>query len=91
MVSMSCHAAQKAIEIIGNTRYILAIELLCACQAIDLKRPLKTSEPLEKIHRFVRQHIPRLVNDRVMYPEIEAAQNMLKTGKIIEIVKPYLA
>lgn len=87
MVSMSCNAAQKALEIIENTGYILAIELLCACQAIDLKRPLKTSMPLEKVHQFVRQHIPRLVNDRVMYPEIESVRELLKAGKIIELVE----
>lgn len=91
LVSMSCNAAQKALEIIENTMYILAIELLCACQAIDLKRPLKTSPALEKVHQYVRQHIPRLVNDRVMYPEIESVRSIIETGKIIELVEPFLA
>ena len=89
LVSMSCYAAQKALEIIENTGYILAIELLCACQAIDLKRPLKTSTPLEKVHEFVRQQIPRLKNDRIMYPDIEAVYQMVIQGGINNIVQPY--
>ena len=57
-VSMSCHAAQKALEVVENTEYILAIELLCAVQAIDLKEPLKSSTPLEKVHQQIgRAHV----------------------------------
>ncbi len=84
MVSMSCHAAQKALEIIENTSYILAIELLCACQSIDLKKPLKTSKPLGRVHHLVREKISYLLNDRVMYPDIEAARRLIVEGKIFD-------
>jgi len=86
MVSMSCHAAQKALEIVENTSYILAIELLCACQAVDLKRPLKSSQPLERAHQLVRENIPHLSNDRVMYRDIEAARRLIVERKLVDIV-----
>ena len=87
MVSMSCHAAQKALEIIENTSYILAIELLCACQSIDLRKPLKTSIPLERVHQLVREKIPHLSSDRVMYPDIEAARRLIVERKVFNAVQ----
>lgn len=89
-VSMSCHAGTKALEVLKNTEYILAIELLCACQAIDLKKPLKTSKALEQIHKYVREHIPHLSTDRLMQPDIESAYEMIARGKIIDLVKPFI-
>lgn len=88
LVSMSCHAAQKALEIIKNTGYILAIELLCACQAIDMKRPLKSSNSLEKVYQLVREHVPHLSGDRILYLDIEAAFKLIAEEKIIETAKP---
>jgi len=88
LVSMSCHAAQKALEIIENTGYILAIKLLCSCQSIDMKRPLKSSEPLEQVHRLVRKHVSHLTGDRIMYPDIEAVYKLITAEKIIEAAKP---
>lgn len=81
-VSMSCHAAQKTLEIVENTEYILGIELLCACQAIDLKEPLKSSTALEKVHQLVRDHIPHLAKDRYMKPDIEMARELIVSGKV---------
>ncbi len=85
LVSMSCHAAQNAMEIIENISYILAIELPCACQAIDLKRPLKTSEPLEKIHRLVREKFFHLSSDRIMCTDMEMARRLIVERRILEI------
>ncbi|MBD3288273.1 histidine ammonia-lyase [candidate division KSB1 bacterium] len=81
-VSMSCHAALKALEVVENTEYILGIELLCACQAIDLKEPLKSSTPLEKVHQLVRAHVPHLTTDRYMKPDIEKARELIVSGKV---------
>lgn len=53
-VSMGGFAARKALQVVEHVEQVIAIELLAACQAIDLRRPLKTTEPLEKIHALVR-------------------------------------
>jgi len=89
-VSMSCHAGNKALEVIENTEYILAIELLCACQAIDLKKPLKTSKALDQVHQFVREQIPHLSTDRFMQPDIESAHKIVSQGKIIELIREFI-
>jgi histidine ammonia-lyase len=82
-VSMSSHAARKALEVVGHTEHILAIELLCACQAMDLKQPLRSSDVLEGIHAYVRKTIPHLKQDRVMYPDIEAARRMIAEKELV--------
>jgi len=70
-VSMSMNAGLKALEILENTKYILAIEMLCACQALDLLRPLKTSPYLEKVKKRVRKIVPFMKTDRPLTPFIE--------------------
>jgi histidine ammonia-lyase len=68
-----------------NVFNIIAIELLAACQGIDLLRPLKTSPILEKIHHLVREHIPYYDKDRYFAPDIAAAKALIQTGKIKEV------
>ena len=53
-VSMGGWAARKALKVVENVENCLAIELLCACQSIDLRRPLTTTPILEKLHQLVR-------------------------------------
>jgi len=76
-VSMSMNAGLKALEILENTKYVLAIEMLCACQALDLLRPLKTSRALEKAKKNVRKIVPFMKTDRPLTPEIEKIKAML--------------
>jgi histidine ammonia-lyase len=71
-VSMGMTSARKLREIVKNVRYVLGIELLAAAQAIDLRRPLKTSPKLEALHARVRQVVPKLEDDRYLAPDIEA-------------------
>ena len=54
-VSMGGYSARKALAVVFNVETVLGIELLCACQAIDLLAPLKTTPVLQKIHSVVRQ------------------------------------
>jgi len=69
---MSMSAALKAEQAVARAREVVAIELLCACQAIDLLAPLETSPPLKKVHAFVRSHVPILDSDRAPAPDIAA-------------------
>lgn len=57
-------AARKALQVVENVEYVIAIELLAACQAIDFLRPLKSTEPLEKVHALVREVVPFMNKDR---------------------------
>jgi histidine ammonia-lyase len=81
-VSMSMNAGLKAMEVLENTKYVLAIELLCACQAIDLLRPLRTSPRLEGIKKRIRRAVPFLDADRELTPLIEKIKELIDQGKI---------
>jgi len=58
-VSMGATAALKLATIHDHVRLVLAIELLCAAQGIDLRRPLRTTPPLEAVHAVIRAKVPR--------------------------------
>jgi len=63
-VSFAMHAAVKALALVRNVRRIVAAELLCAAQGIESHRPLRSSVPLEALHRGVRELVPPLDGDR---------------------------
>ena len=72
-VSMGMGAALKLQDVVGNTKVILGIEFLSAAQGIDLLRPLRSSDPIEAVHRLLRERVAPWTEDREMAPEIEAA------------------
>jgi len=78
-VSMSMTAALKAQCAVGRAREVIAIEILCACQAIDLLAPLTTSPPLKKVHDLVRSRVPMLEHDRAPAPDIVEITNLIAT------------
>lgn len=82
-VSMSMGAGLKARQIVENTRNILAIELLSACQGIDLLSPLKTGRLAAQAMAAVRGVAPTLEEDRVMTPDIEAVSRLI-SGKTFQ-------
>ena len=69
-VSMGANGAVKCKRVIDNVEKVLAIELLTAVQAIDFRRPLKTSEQLEKIIVSFRQEIPFNETDRILHDDM---------------------
>jgi len=81
-VSMSMGAALKAARIVDLATFVVAVELLAACQAIDLLAPLTTSAPLARVHRGVREHVPVLTTDRPPAPDIERVASMIASGAI---------
>ena len=76
-VSMSMGAALKAEHAIQLATRVIAVEILCACQAIDLLAPLTTSPSLQRVHARVRSIVPRLTGDRPPAPDIEAISQMI--------------
>ena len=79
---MGVTAGLKAREILRNVEMILAIELLCAAEGIDYRRPLRTSASLEAVHALIRAEIPHLSEDRVLYPDVATAAEMIRDGSV---------
>jgi histidine ammonia-lyase len=81
-VSMGAWGARKAARVVTNSRRVLAIELLAAAQAIDLLRPLRTSEPLERIHHKIRKRVPRLEQDRWLHDDLKYLEDIITTREL---------
>ena len=86
-VSMGMHAAVKGMEALVNAETVLGIELLCAAQGIDLRRPLRSSGPVEAAHAVVRAHVPFLGTDRALHKDLEAAQRLVRSGELLIAVE----
>ena len=76
-VSMGANAATKLYRIVLNTERVLAIELFNAAQALEFRRPARTSPALEELVAEFRKKVPFIDNDTVMYPHIEASVQFL--------------
>jgi histidine ammonia-lyase len=81
-VSMSMHAAIKAERALQLATSVIAVEVLCACQAIDLRKPLETSPALARAHQIVRDRVPMLVDDRSPAPDLDAIAEIIRVGKL---------
>ncbi len=81
-VSMSMGAALKAERALHLATRVIAVEILCACQAIDLLAPLTTSQRLQHVHARVRSIVPRLAGDRPPAPDIEAITKIIEDGSL---------
>lgn len=77
-VSMGANAATKLVRVVENTERILAIELFNAAQAMEFRRPLKSSPVIEKLHADFRKVVPFIDDDEVMYPHIANAVKFLQ-------------
>lgn len=77
-VSMGSNAATKLWRVVGNTERVLAIELFNAAQALEFRRPARTSPALERLVAEYRQRVPFIDNDQVMYPHIAASVEFLR-------------
>src|SRR5687768_9389623 len=81
-VSMSMSAALKVSRAVDLARHVVAIELLCASQAIDLLRPLETSPPLSRAHDSIRARVPTLVDDRPPSRDIALISELIARGDL---------
>ena len=79
-VSMGSNAATKLARVVNNTERVLAIELFNAAQALEFRRPLRSSEAVENMVAKYRKIVPYIDNDRVMYPLIDASITFLQNN-----------
>ncbi|MES2766989.1 MAG: histidine ammonia-lyase [Bacteroidota bacterium] len=82
--SMGSISAQKCWKVVNNLQTVLAIELLCAAQAIDFLRPLKSSARLEAVHAAIRTRVPFAETDRVLFDDIQDVRDLIESGEILK-------
>ncbi len=88
-VSMGSISGRKLNQVIDNLEYILAIELLSACQAIEFRRPLKSSELLEFAHHYVREFVGFASEDRIFADDINKVAGIIKDFSFVEKVNEF--
>jgi len=81
-VSMGWGAARKLLTVIDNVRRVLAIEILCATQAIGYRAPLEPAAGTGRLVEAVRERAPALDGDRSHSEEIESVAAMIENGEI---------
>jgi histidine ammonia-lyase len=85
-VSMGVTAAQKAMEAADNTADILSVELLCAAQALEFHRPLRSGKGTRAIYDAIRHVVPALAVDREMHRDLRAIRDLIDGGVINALV-----
>ena len=76
-------AALKARTVVGYAAHVVATELVCACQGLEFHRPLRSTDALEAALAQVREHVPRLEEDRSLAGELETLAGALRTGGLV--------
>lgn len=83
-VSMGAWAVSKAQQICKNTEYVIAIEILCAAQALDFREPLPKNSRLARIHEVVRSRVAHFEQSRVLAQDIEELYGLVHSGRLAE-------
>ncbi|MDU4094796.1 MAG: histidine ammonia-lyase [Pantoea sp.] len=89
-VSMAPAAGRRLWEMAANTRGVIAVEWLAACQGIDLREALKTSPTLEKARHLLREQVPHYTQDRFFAPDIERAAELLSARHLTALLPAIL-
>jgi histidine ammonia-lyase len=82
---MGSISGRKALHVCKNLEKILAIELLCAAQAFDFRKPIRSSDTLEAIHVHIRKRISHATEDRIFSEDILDAVDLIKSRELLEI------
>lgn len=85
--SMGTNAALKIIRIIRNTRYVLAIELMMGAQAMEFKKGRLPGTGSLAAYGLIRESVPYIRKDTVMYPYVEKIQQLIKDGSLVNSVE----
>ena len=86
-VSMGTISARQCRDIIKNTEDVIAIELLCGAQALDLFTNLKPGEGTLAAYQVIRNSISHLDSDRILASDIAAMTELMRSGKILAAVE----
>jgi len=86
-VSMGTIAARKFDQIVRHSQWILANEFLASAQAIDLLRPLKSSQAIETMHALIRKYIRFADQDRWFGEDVEKMYSLIQSGQLLQSVE----
>lgn len=88
-VSMGSISGRKLNSIIDNLEFIIAIELMCACQAIEFRRPLRSSALLEYAHEYVREFVGFAEEDRIFANDINKIKDIIADFSFVQKVNDF--
>jgi histidine ammonia-lyase len=86
-VSFAYNAARKAYAIAGKLDYVLALELMVACQALDFFDPTEAAPATKAVYDLIRAEVPTLIEDRWLHPDIEFITDRVRDGRIVAAVE----
>ena len=89
-VSMAPAAGRRLWEMAANTRGVIAVEWLAACQGIDLREGLTSSPLLEQARQALREQVSHYTQDRFFAPDIECATELLAHGTLLQLLPEFL-
>jgi len=89
-VSMAWGAARKLRHVVDNLGKILAIELVCAARAIDLRAPLAPAPATGAARDLLREHVAGPGPDRALSPELAAAEDLVRSGAVLARVSAFV-
>jgi histidine ammonia-lyase len=84
---MGTISARKCRDIVSNVEDVIAIELLCAAQALDLFTNMKPGKGTLAAYRTIRQAVSHLEKDRVLSSDIAAVKELMHNGKVLNAVE----
>jgi histidine ammonia-lyase len=79
--SFGAHSALKARHALERLRQVISIELLCAAEALEYQRPLRSGAGVERAHSAVREVVSRRTGDRPPAPDIRALERLIVEGR----------
>jgi len=85
-VSFGLNAARRTRDILGNARHILAYELMCACQAADIRGVDQLSSATRALHKIVREQVPYLDHDEPLTDHIEGVAARFARGDFLKAI-----
>lgn len=86
-VSMGTIGARKARQVVKNVQHVLAVELLCAAQALEFTDPRGLGAGTRAAYKALRQHVPPLRDDRVLHPDMAQAARLIASGELVRAVE----
>jgi histidine ammonia-lyase len=86
-VSMSAGAARKCREAVKNAQTVIAIELLCGAQALDLFTNLRPGQGTQSAYKVIRSAVPHLDKDRILSYDIETVASLMRSGNLLKAVE----
>src|SRR6185312_5904459 len=89
-VSMGVHAADKLARIVDNVRNVLALELLCAAQGVDLRAPHRPGPALDATHAAVRTRVAPLGTDRVVHRDVDSVRSLIDDGTLVAAARRHI-